>query len=55
MKIRQEKNEKTLKERLATINRDKGKIQNTIEKLDKYKLEALDRTWRKVNVYVRAT
>lgn len=49
---RQEKHEKTLKDRLATINNDKKKIQKTIAKLEKYKFEALDTTYAKVNVYV---
>jgi hypothetical protein len=50
--FRNEKQEKTLKERLSTIKRDKEKIQKTIGKLEKYKLNALDTTYRKVNVYV---
>lgn len=34
---------------LATVNRDKDKIQETIDQLDQYKRDALRRTWTKVN------
>lgn len=41
--------EKSLKQMLATVCRDKSKIEETIEQLDQYKKEALMRTWTKVN------
>ncbi|KAJ3053885.1 Structural maintenance of chromosomes protein 2 [Rhizophlyctis rosea] len=46
---RVEKNEVELKKKLATVVKDKTKIQETIGELDKYKKEALSRTWEKVN------
>lgn len=45
-----EKKETTLKQMLATVKKDKRKIQETIGELDKYKREALQKTWEKVNV-----
>ncbi|KAI8903905.1 condensin complex component SMC2-like protein [Powellomyces hirtus] len=47
---RVEKKETQLKQMLATVKRDKKKIQETIAELDKYKREALRTTWEKVNV-----
>ncbi|TPX71866.1 hypothetical protein SpCBS45565_g00860 [Spizellomyces sp. 'palustris'] len=47
---RVEKKETQLKQMLATVKRDKRKIQETIGELDKYKREALRKTWEKVNV-----
>ncbi|KAJ3044691.1 Structural maintenance of chromosomes protein 2 [Rhizophlyctis rosea] len=46
---RVEKNEVELKKKLATVVKDKTKIQETIGELDKYKKEALLKTWGKVN------
>ncbi|KAI5783885.1 P-loop containing nucleoside triphosphate hydrolase protein [Peziza echinospora] len=43
-----EKKEVLLKGMLRTVNRDKRKIEETIETLDEYKREALEKTWRKV-------
>ena len=34
---------------LATVLKDKEKIEQTIEELDRYKLDALEKTWSKVN------
>lgn len=45
-----EKKEVLLKNMLRTVNRDKRKIEDTIESLDKYKREALEKTWKKVTV-----
>lgn len=36
---------------LATVMRDKGKIEETIAELDRYKRDALQKTWEKVNRY----
>ena len=44
-----EKKEVSLKTMLRTVNRDKRKIEEGITELDKYKLEALEKTWRKVS------
>ncbi|PVV03182.1 hypothetical protein BB560_002351 [Smittium megazygosporum] len=41
--------ETSLKQMMRTVLRDKRKIQDTINSLDKYKLEALERTWKIVN------
>lgn len=49
-KFRVEKNEIELKKKLSTVVKDKKKIEETITELDKYKREALLRTWEKVNV-----
>lgn len=46
---RVEKNEAELKKKLSTVVKDKTKIQETIGELDKYKKEALMKTWEKVN------
>ncbi|KAF9110806.1 Structural maintenance of chromosomes protein 2 [Mortierella sp. AM989] len=45
----QEKREASLKQMLATVQRDKTKIEDTIVSLDDYKNEALERTYSKVN------
>lgn len=44
-----EKKEASLKKNMATVIRDKKKIEETIVKLDEYKQEALHKTWTKVN------
>jgi len=36
---------------LATVLKDKVKIEETIEELDRYKRDALEKTWEKVNGY----
>ncbi|KAF9937026.1 Structural maintenance of chromosomes protein 2 [Modicella reniformis] len=45
----QEKRETSLKQMLATVQRDKTKIEETIVSLDDYKNEALEKTYSKVN------
>lgn len=44
-----EKKEIGLKHMMKTVIRDKRKIEETIDSLDKYKKEALQETWQKVN------
>ncbi|EDO15409.1 hypothetical protein Kpol_1063p20 [Vanderwaltozyma polyspora DSM 70294] len=44
-----EKKETALKTMIKTIERDKVKIQETIEKLNEYKRDTLIKTWTKVN------
>jgi structural maintenance of chromosome 2 len=44
-----EKRETALKKMLATVLKDKEKIEETIEELDRYKCDALQRTCQKVN------
>lgn len=44
-----EKKEASLKKMLATVLKDKEKIEETIEELDRYKRDALQKTWEKVN------
>ena len=44
-----EKKEVALKKMLATVMKDKEKIEETIEELDRYKRDALQKTWEKVN------
>jgi structural maintenance of chromosome 2 len=44
-----EKKESALKEMLATVQKDKQKIEDTIQTLENYKMEALETTYRKVN------
>ncbi|KDN40089.1 RecF/RecN/SMC protein [Tilletiaria anomala UBC 951] len=44
-----EKKEQSLKQMMSTILKDKDKIEDTIQELDCYKKEALEKTWRKVN------
>ncbi|KAG0636390.1 hypothetical protein HOY80DRAFT_1011299 [Tuber brumale] len=43
-----EKKEQALKNMLRTVIKDKKKIEDTILSLDKYKKEALEKTWKKV-------
>lgn len=45
-----EKKEQSLKNMMRTVVRDKRKIEETIDSLDEYKKEALQKTWEKVNV-----
>ncbi|KAJ6577315.1 condensin complex subunit SMC2 [Mycena capillaripes] len=44
-----EKRETALKKMLATVMKDKEKIEETIAELDRYKREALESTWKKVD------
>ncbi|CAD6891411.1 unnamed protein product [Tilletia controversa] len=44
-----EKKESSLKTMMSTVLKDKNKIEETIEELDRYKRDALQRTWTKVN------
>ncbi|CAG8737531.1 1526_t:CDS:10, partial [Cetraspora pellucida] len=44
-----EKKEASLNQMLATVLKDKKKIEDTIVSLDDYKKDALQRTWEKVN------
>ncbi|KAF4583816.1 Structural maintenance of chromosomes protein 2 [Pleurotus pulmonarius] len=44
-----EKRETSLKKNLATVMKDKEKIEATIEELDRYKRDALQKTWEKVD------
>lgn len=44
-----EKKEAALKKNMATVLKDKSKIESTILELDRYKLEALTKTWKQVN------
>ncbi|EGG11185.1 uncharacterized protein MELLADRAFT_74124 [Melampsora larici-populina 98AG31] len=44
-----EKREKDLKTMHTTVIKDKGKIEETIARLDEYKLEALTKAWQIVN------
>ncbi len=44
-----EKKESTLKTMLSTVLKDKDKIEDTITELDRYKRDALQNTWEKVN------
>ncbi|KAJ7123064.1 condensin complex subunit SMC2 [Mycena epipterygia] len=44
-----EKREKELTKNLDTVMQDKGKIEETIAELDRYKREALESTWKKVD------
>lgn len=46
-----EKKETALKKMLSTVLADKQKIEQTIEELDRYKRDALQKTWEKVNGY----
>jgi structural maintenance of chromosome 2 len=47
-----EKKEVALKKMLATVMKDKEKIEETIKELDRYKRDALQKTWEKVNGWV---
>lgn len=44
-----ESKENSLKHMLDTVKKDKSKIETTLEKLEDYKLEALEKTWQQVN------
>ena len=44
-----EKKEASLKQMMKTVIKDKRKIEETINSLDEYKKEALQKTWEKVN------
>jgi hypothetical protein len=44
-----EKREAALKKMLTTVLKDKEKIEQTIDELDRYKRDALQTTWEKVN------
>lgn len=44
-----EKKEQALRKMMATVLKDKSMIQDTIEELDRYKRDALTKTWEKVN------
>lgn len=44
-----EKREAELTQKLEQVHVDKGKIEDTIEQLDEYKLDALKKTWKKVS------
>lgn len=44
-----EKREKELRTKHSTVIKDKGKIEETIARLDEYKLEALTKAWTTVN------
>jgi structural maintenance of chromosome 2 len=50
-----EKKEQALKKMMATVVKDKSMIQETIVELDRYKRDALLKTWEKVNGYVLST
>lgn len=45
-----EKKEQALKKMMATVLKDKEMIHETIVELDRYKRDALKKTWEKVNV-----
>ena len=49
-----EKKEVELKKNMAIVEKDKLKIEETIAELDRYKREALEKTWEKVTTYVPA-
>jgi hypothetical protein len=49
---RQEKQETSLKKNLQTVLKDKQKIEDTIAELDRYKRDALVKTWEQVTKYV---
>ena len=44
-----ERREQKLKSDIATVLGDKQKIEDTIAELDRYKRDALEKTWKKVN------
>lgn len=44
-----EKWEQNLKKNMSTVSKDKGKLVSTIEELDRYKRDALMKTWKSVN------
>jgi len=45
-----EKKEQALKKMMATVLKDKAMIEDTIQELDRYKRDALAKTWEKVNM-----
>lgn len=45
-----EKKEFEIKKMMATVLKDKQKIEDTIAELDRYKRDALQKTWEKVDV-----
>lgn len=49
-----EKRETALKKMMSTVLKDKEKIEETIAELDRYKRDALQKTWEKVNGYVNS-
>lgn len=44
-----EKREAELKRNLQIVLKDKTKIEETIEELDRYKFDTLEKTWSKVS------
>jgi structural maintenance of chromosome 2 len=46
---RVEKKEQALRKMMATVLKDKSMIEDTIVELDRYKRDALMKTWEKVN------
>lgn len=44
-----EKQETSLKKMLSTVLKDREKIEKTVDELDRYKRDALEKTWEKVN------
>ena len=44
-----EKKENEIKKMMATVLKDKQKIEDTIAELDRYKRDALQKTWEKVD------
>ncbi len=49
---RVEAKDASLRQMLLTVKRDRAKIDGTISTLNEYMLEALQKTWAKVNEYV---
>lgn len=50
-RFRVEAKEASLRQMLSTVKRDKEKIEDTIGKINGYKMDALNKTWSKVNEY----
>lgn len=50
-----EKRERELRQKMAVVVKDKYKIQETIAELEKYKCEALEKTWTSVNTCASAS
>lgn len=48
---RVEAKDNSLKQMVSTVQKDRTKIEGTITKLNDYMLEALHKTWSKVNTY----
>lgn len=48
---RVEAKDTSLRQMLATVKKDRTKIEGTIAKLNDYMLDTLTKTWRKVSVY----